>query len=72
MYILSGDMKLAITESNRQYQEVTENNLIVHKPMSLWSWGSEKLTEKGVMWLDVEYGKETIIGKKRIERLSKD
>ena len=72
MYILSGDMKLAITESNRQDQEVTENNLIVHKPMSLWSWGSEKLTEKGVMWLDVEYGKETIIGKKRIERLSKD
>ena len=72
MYILSGDMKLAITESNRQDQEVTENNLIVHKPMSLWSWGSEKLTEKGVMWLDVEYGKETTIGKKRIERLSKD
>ena len=47
-----------------------ENNLIVHKPMSLWSWGSEKLTEKGVMWLDVEYGKETTIGKKRIERTS--
>jgi hypothetical protein len=40
--------------------------------MSLWSWGSGKLTEKGVMWLDVEYGKETIIGQKRIERLSKD
>lgn len=72
MYILSGDMKLAMTESNKEDRTVTEDFLIVHKPMSLWSWGSGKLTEKGVMWLDVEYGKETIIGKKRIEKLSKD
>ena len=28
--------------------------------------------ENGVMWLDVEYGKETTIGKKEIERLSID
>ena len=65
-------MKLAMTESNKEDRTVTEDFLIVHKPMSLWSWGSGKLTEKGVMWLDVEYGKETIIGKKRIEKLSKD
>ena len=72
MYILSGDMNLVMTDSNKENRKVAENFLIVHKPMSLWSWGSQRLTEKGVMWLDVEYGKETTIGEKRIERLIKN
>lgn len=72
MYVLSGDMNIPLTDSHKISTTVKENFLIIHKPMSLWSWSTNNFTENGVMWLDVEYGKETTIGKKEIERLSKD
>jgi hypothetical protein len=30
--------------------------------MSIWNWGDKELTEFGVTWLEVQYGKGTIIG----------
>lgn len=72
MYVLSGDMKIPVTSSYKDISIVNENSLIIHKPKSLWSWGEDKFTTQGVMWLDVEYGNETTIGIKNIERLPKD
>jgi len=62
IYVLSGDMKIEETYSNKTEIAVKEDHLIVQQPMSLWYWGSSQLTEKGVLWLDIEYGKGTIIG----------
>ena len=30
--------------------------------MSIWNWGDKELTEFGVTWLAVQYGKGTTIG----------
>ena len=68
MYILSGDMKIEKSPSNNKEQLAKKDYLIVQKPNSLWHWGSSKFTDQGVMWLDIEYGKGTIIGQSPIIR----
>ena len=68
IYILSGAMKIEKSPSNQRKLLAKKNHLIIQKPKSLWYWGSSELTDQGVLWLDIEYGKGTIIGKKPIIR----
>ena len=68
IYVLSGDMRIEKSPSNNEELLAKKDYLIVQKPNSLWSWGSSEFTDQGVMWLDIEYGKGTIIGQSPIIR----
>jgi len=68
MYILSGDMRIEKSPSNNEELLAKKDYLIVQKPNSLWYWGASEITTQGVMWLDIEYGKGTIIGQNPILR----
>ena len=68
IYVLSGDMRIEKSPSNNEELLAKKDYLIVQKPNSLWFWGSSEFTDQGVMWLDIEYGKGTIIGQSPIIR----
>ena len=68
IYVLSGDMRIEKSPSNNEELLAKKDYLIDQKPNSLWSWGSSEFTDQGVIWLDIEYGKGTIIGQSPIIR----
>jgi hypothetical protein len=64
-YILSGDMNIEIIDDDNNRINTTQAKkdfFISQPPMSIWNWGDKELTEFGVTWLEVQYGKGTIIG----------
>ena len=45
----------------------SEDFFIRQAPFSIWSWGEDELTQQGVTWLEIQYGKGTVIGQGPIQ-----
>ena len=70
IYILSGDMKIQSFNGLGENPSVTiasEDFFISQAPFSIWSWGESELTQQGVTWLEIQYGKGTVIGQGPIQ-----
>lgn len=70
IYVLSGDMSIESFNNLGESASITkarEDFFISQPPRSIWSWGKGAFTEDGVMWLEIQYGKGTIIGQEPIE-----
>ena len=70
VYVLSGDMNIQSFNGPEEKPSVTiasEDFFISQAPYSIWSWGEGELTQQGVMWLEIQYGKGTVIGQGPIQ-----